>query len=73
MFGLGRPRSNFGKFLEKNGITQQELEEKSGVSQSTISRLCIGNSFKPSMRSATKIIKALRSFGTNADYDDFWM
>ncbi|MEH7157492.1 helix-turn-helix transcriptional regulator [Neobacillus drentensis] len=71
-FGLGKKRSKFGRFLDKNSITQQEIANESGVSKSTISRLCQPEEFEPTMSSAKKIIKALRDFGFSVDYDDFW-
>lgn len=74
MFGLGKPRSRFGKFLDKNGISQQDVVRESGVNRGTISRICQGNAFQPSLKNGNKIIKALRRL-TNKDvhYDDFWM
>ncbi|MDX8367960.1 helix-turn-helix transcriptional regulator [Cytobacillus sp. IB215665] len=73
MFGLGKPRSKFGKLLDKNSITQEDLVRKSGVNRGTISRLCQGNAFNPSMKNGTKIINALRTLtGKRIDYDDFW-
>ena len=30
MFGLGKPRSRFGKFLDKNGISQQDVVRERG-------------------------------------------
>ncbi|MDA1770996.1 helix-turn-helix transcriptional regulator [Bacillus cereus] len=74
MFGLGKPRSRFGKFLDKNGISQQDVVRKSGVNRGTISRICQGNAFQPSLKNGNKIIKALKQL-TNKDvhYDDFWM
>jgi putative transcriptional regulator len=71
-WGLGKPRSRFGKWLDKQGISQEDLVRKSGVNKSTISRVCSGDAFMPSMKSAAKIIKALRDLGKNVDYDDFW-
>lgn len=61
-------------FWRKTKITQQELAERSGVSKSTISRVCQGDKFSPTMKNAQKIIKALKKL-TNKDvhYDDFWM
>ncbi|PEE25977.1 transcriptional regulator, partial [Bacillus toyonensis] len=38
MFGLGKQRSKFGKFLDKNGISQQDVVRESGVNRGTISR-----------------------------------
>ncbi|MGE0992074.1 transcriptional regulator, partial [Bacillus sp. GMa5/2] len=39
MFGLGKKRSKFGKWLDRQGIKQIELEKKSKLSTGTISRL----------------------------------
>jgi putative transcriptional regulator len=72
-FSLGKHRSKFGRFLDKNNLSQQDVVKKSGVSRGTISRLCQGDEFKPNMRSASKIIKSLRDLTKkNVDYDDFW-
>jgi putative transcriptional regulator len=73
-FNLGkRHRSKLAKFLEENEIMQQELADKSGVSKSTVSRICQGDEFTPNMRTAKKIISALRELTKkNVDYDDFW-
>lgn len=73
MFGLGKPRSKFGKFLDNNGIQQQDLVRESKVNKTTISRLCQGDAFTPSAKNANKIIKTLRNLtGKNVEYDDFW-
>lgn len=71
-FGLGKPRSKFGKWLDKQGITQEQLSRESGVNKSTISRLCAGDAFKPSMKSASRIVNTLRKMGKKIDHDDFW-
>lgn len=71
-FGLGKSRSKFGRFLDKHSISQQEIADESGVSKSTISRLCQPEEFEPTMSNAKKIIKALKNFGYPVDYDDFW-
>lgn len=71
MFGLGKKRSKFGKFLDCNSIIQEELSKASGVNRNTISRVATSE-VQPSMRNAAKIIKALKKFGYNVDYDDFW-
>lgn len=73
MFGLGKPRSKFGRFLDQHDISQQELVEESKVNKTTISRLCQGDAFSPSMKNAQKIIKALRKMtNKDIDYDDFF-
>lgn len=71
---LGKKRSRFGKFLDQNELTQQELVKKSGVSKGTVSRLCQPEHRDgPTMKNAKKLIKALRDLtGKDVDYDDFW-
>lgn len=73
MFGLGKPRSKFGKFLDSNDITQQDLVKESDVNKATISRLCQGDAFQPSMKNGAKIIRALKKMTQkDVSYDDFW-
>jgi putative transcriptional regulator len=72
-FLLGKRRSKFGKFLDRNGITQQEVVEKSGVSRGTISRVCQDDLNVPKLNNAKRIVKAIKELtGKNVDYDDFW-
>jgi transcriptional regulator with XRE-family HTH domain len=72
-FSLGKRRSKLGRFLDKNGLTQQQVVEKSGVSRGTISRVCQADNMAPTIKNAQKIIKALRELtGKHVDYDDFW-
>lgn len=54
MFGLGKRRSKFGKFLDKNGISQQDVVRESGVNRGTVSRICQGDAFSPSMKNGQK-------------------
>lgn len=72
-FNLGKGRSKLAKFLDKNDITQQDLSKESGVSKSTISRVCQADNFAPTMKNAQRIVRALRKLsGRDVDYDDFW-
>ena len=72
MFGIGKKRSTFGKFLDRNSITQEELAKRSGVNRNSISRLTQSNDHRPSMKNGQKIIKVFKKVGYNVDYDDFW-
>ncbi|MEC1744093.1 helix-turn-helix domain-containing protein [Schinkia azotoformans] len=72
MFGLGKKRSKFGKFLDRNGISQQELSRESGVNRNSISRIASDQDKSPSMKNANKIIKTLKEAGFKVDNDDFW-
>lgn len=72
MFGLGKKRSKFGRFMDRNGIIQEELSKASGVNRNTISRAAKDDDQQPSMKNAVKLIKTLKKAGYNVDYDDFW-
>lgn len=72
MFRLGKRRSKFGRFLDRNGIIQEELSKASGVNRNTISRAAAADENQPQLKNASKIIKALKKSGYNVDYDDFW-
>lgn len=72
MFGLGKGRTAFGKWLDKRGIKQQWLVKKSGVSRSTISQLASEEGREPTLKNARKIVKALREIDPNVNHDDFW-
>lgn len=72
MFGLGKRRSKFGRFLDRNGITQQEICEASGVNRNSVSRVAQSDDNQPSMKNAAKIVKALKKAGYEVRYEDFW-
>jgi transcriptional regulator with XRE-family HTH domain len=72
MFGLGKARSRFGKWIDRKGIKQQWIAEKSGVSRGTISQLAQEDSRVPTLKNAQRIIKALREIDPNVKQDDFW-
>lgn len=71
-FGLGKKRSKLGKWLDRHGISQSEFAKQTGVSRPTVTRLCSDDDHQPNMKTAKKIIKGLREFDKNVDYDDFW-
>jgi len=72
-FDIGKPRSKFGKFLDKHHLTQQDIAKASGVSRGTISRLCKGSAFHPSLKNGNKIIRALKKLtNKNVDHQNFW-
>ncbi|MCL6443006.1 MAG: helix-turn-helix transcriptional regulator [Alicyclobacillus sp.] len=71
-FGPGKPRSRFGKWLDKNGITQQELSRRSGVSEDTISRLANNDSGRPTWRTQKRLLKVLREVDSEISTEDFW-
>ncbi|MCU5019943.1 transcriptional regulator [Bacillus paranthracis] len=73
MYGLGKKRTKFGRFLDRNGIAQIELERTSKLSTGTISKLCNDKRYKPKFSTITQIIKGVRKLGKNINENDFWM
>ncbi|HEK9103343.1 TPA: helix-turn-helix transcriptional regulator [Bacillus pseudomycoides] len=73
-FNLGKTnRTKFGKWLDKQGITQAELESKSKLSRATISKICNNHSYRPKFSTVVQITKGLKKLGKNIKEDDFWM
>lgn len=69
-FGLGKQRSKFGKWLDRRGITQQEVAERSGVNRNTVGELANNTDSKPSWKTRRKLDRGLRDAGFRSD--DFW-
>ena len=72
MFGLGKKRSKFGKWMDRNDIKQIDLERAAGLSRGTISKLCNDKHYTPKFPTIHKIKKALNDMGKNIREDDFW-
>ncbi|EOP29499.1 MULTISPECIES: helix-turn-helix domain-containing protein [Bacillus] len=73
MFGLGKKRTKFGRYLDSNGIAQIELERTSKLSTGTVSKLCNDKKYRPKFSTITQIVKGLKKLGKNIDENDFWM
>lgn len=71
-FGLGKSRTKFGRWIDKKEIAQNEIEEKSGLSRGTISRLCNDSEYTPKYSTVTRIKKALRDIGEGLPPDDYF-
>lgn len=72
MFGLGKARTPLGKWLDKRGIKQEWLIQKSGINKNTITSACGDMSYIPSGRTIQKIIKALREVDSSVRAEHFW-
>lgn len=72
-FGLGKDRTKFGRWLDRKDITQIELEELSGLSRRTISRLCNDKEYRPKFSTVTRIKAALKRIGETPPDDYFGM
>jgi DNA-binding XRE family transcriptional regulator len=72
MFGLGKPRTKFGKWIDKKGLTQREVAEQAKVSGTTLSSMCSDPDYSPKYETWYKVKKALKSLGYNVDRKDFF-
>lgn len=72
MFGLGKKRTKLGKWLDKRGISQSWLKEKTGLNKNTIGDLTSNNGRSPNQRTMSVILKALREIDPNLKSEDFW-
>jgi DNA-binding XRE family transcriptional regulator len=72
MFGLGKGRSRFGKWLDRNGLHQNEIAKKAKVSTATMTRLCNESDHVPKISTWVKVQRALKSMGYDVDRDNFF-
>ncbi len=72
MFGLGKPRTVFGEFLDREGISQTWLVNNAGVNRDTVTRLCNDRDYSPNTSTVTKVISTLRKNRFDVEFSDFW-
>lgn len=72
MFGIGKPRSKFGKWVDKNGIMQREIAKKAKISEMSLTRMCNDKDYVPKISTWVKVQRALKSMGYDVDRDNFF-
>jgi DNA-binding XRE family transcriptional regulator len=72
MWGTNKKRSNVGKFIDKNGYTQEELCKAANIGRNTASRICSDPDYTPSTNTIRKVMKAIREIEPNAKTEDFF-
>lgn len=72
MFGLGKPRSKFGKWLDRKGIEQIDVAKKAKLSEMTLTRMCNDSGHMPRISTWVKVQRALKSMGYDVDRDKFF-
>ncbi|GAF22737.1 hypothetical protein JCM19047_2504 [Bacillus sp. JCM 19047] len=72
MFGLGKPRSQFGKWLDKNSISTVEFAKESGVGRNTIGIAANDKEYVPGASVTRKIMRVVRKIEGDAEVSDFW-
>lgn len=69
---MSRKRSKFGRWLDKNGISQSEVSRKSGLTQQTVNGLATGETKRPTRLTERKLRKALKEIDPNVSPSDYW-
>jgi transcriptional regulator with XRE-family HTH domain len=72
LFGLGKPRSKFGKWMDSKGIEQKEVADRANVSEMTLTRMCNDKEHSPRISTWIKVQRALKSMGYDVDRDKFF-
>ncbi|PEF40003.1 helix-turn-helix domain-containing protein [Bacillus wiedmannii] len=72
MWGIRKKRSKLGKWLDKKGIPQKELEKATQLNKNTISRACNDSNYIPSERVIKKILKAVKRVDSKIKMSNFW-
>jgi transcriptional regulator with XRE-family HTH domain len=72
MFWERKKRSKLGKFLDKEGFTQEELVKASKVSRNTVSRICSDPDYTPTGSTIKKVMRSIKQLDPSARVDDFF-
>ncbi|AKO92723.1 XRE family transcriptional regulator [Priestia filamentosa] len=72
MWGIGKPKSKLGKWMDKRGLAQKDLAREAKVSENTITKACTNKEYIPRQDVMKKLLKAIRKVDPNAKMSDFW-
>ena len=72
LFGLGKERTAFGKWIDKRGISQTWIVNETKLNKYTISKIANSHDHIPSGRTMRKILTVLRKVDPTVKQDDFW-
>jgi predicted transcriptional regulator len=72
MWGIGKSRSNLGKWLDQKGLGQQDLAKDANVSKNTVTKACSDKDYIPRQDVMKKLLKAIRKVDPQAKMSDFW-
>jgi hypothetical protein len=70
---LGKKRSNFGRWVDKQeDVNEIVLKRASDLGSTTISKLCRDADYRPRFSTVLKINQGLKKLGKNIDLNDFF-
>ena len=72
VWGWKKQRSKFGRWLDIQGVEQEEFVKKSKVSRNTISKLCNDREYIPSPKVMKKVLDVIRKTDPGAKPQDFF-
>ncbi|MBT2701114.1 helix-turn-helix transcriptional regulator [Bacillus sp. ISL-40] len=72
MWGIGKPRSQLGKWIDQKGLEQQDLAKDANVSKNTVTKACSDKDYIPRQDVMKKLLKAIRKVDPQAKMSDFW-
>ena len=72
MFGLGKKRTKFGKWIDQKKISQEEIAAAAGVGRNTIGRITNDFEYQPGSGTVAKIIRGLEKLGHKASAKDLF-
>ncbi|MCM2534627.1 helix-turn-helix domain-containing protein [Neobacillus pocheonensis] len=72
MWGIGKPRSKLGKWIDQKGLEQQDLAMDANVSKNTVTKACSDKDYIPRHDVMKKLLKAIRKVDPNLKMSDFW-
>lgn len=71
--GLGKYRTEYGRFLDSHRITQEEIRDASRLNRETVSKACSERGYVPSGTTAKRLLDAVRTLtGRHVEFTDFW-
>ncbi len=71
--GLGKPRSKYGKVVDANRITQEEIVKETRLGKNTVSRACSDDSVALNRSTKRMLSDAVKKLtGKNVSDSDFW-
>lgn len=74
LFGLGKSRSRFGNWIDKEGVSQKELAKVSRLSDDTVSKVCNDKTNKaPTPRTGNLLLLGVKKLtGKSVKHGQFW-
>ena len=72
MYGLNKPRTKLGMFLDEHKITQEKVRVAAGLNRDVMSSVCGNENHNPQEKTMIRIVSALRKMGYDVRVSDFW-